>query len=132
MKILVVDDNPDILDALQQILEMDGYDVVATTDGRKVLHMMHAEHPDLLLLDIWLPGCDGKDLCRQIKQQESSCQFPVLLMSAHRDIQQMVAQASADGFIQKPFEMKTLLTTVAGTLKGSHPRGTGRTYLPLA
>ncbi len=119
MKILVVDDKPDILDVLQQILETDGYDVVTTTDGGKVLHMMHAELPDLLLLDIWLPGCDGKDLCRQIKQQEPPCQIPILLMSAHQDIQQMATQASADGFIQKPFEMETLLTTIATALKDS-------------
>ena len=117
MKILVADDMLDILDVLQQILEMDGYDVVATSDGAKVLHMMHAEQPDLLLLDIWLPGCDGRDLCKQIKQQETLWHIPVLLMSAHRDVQQRAAQVGADGSIQKPFEMSTLLTTIASALK---------------
>ncbi|GAC1347316.1 MAG: hypothetical protein NVSMB27_12470 [Ktedonobacteraceae bacterium] len=117
MKILVVDDKPDILDVLQQILEMEGYDVVAASDGAKVLHMMRTEQPDLLLLDIWLPGCDGRDLCRQIKQQESLCQIPVLLMSAHQNVQQMVAQAGADGSLQKPFQMSTLLTTISSALK---------------
>jgi DNA-binding response OmpR family regulator len=120
MKILVADDKPAILDVLQQILEMDGYDVVAASEGARVLHMMHAEQPDLLLLDIWLPGCDGRDLCRQIKQQEPLWHIPVLLMSAHRDVQQMVAQAGADGALQKPFQMSTLLTTIARALKDSH------------
>ncbi len=132
MKILVADDKPAILDVLQQMLEMEGYDVVTTTDGKEVLHMMRAEQPDLLLLDIWLPGCDGRDLCRQIKQQEPLWHIPVLLMSAHRDVQQMAAQAGADGSIQKPFQMSTLLSTIAGALKDSRARGTHRIYLPLA
>jgi len=117
MKILVVDDKPDILDVLQQILEMEGYDVVTASDGAKVLHLMHTEQPDLLLLDIWLPGCDGRDLCRQIKQQETLCETPVLLMSAHRDVQQIAAQANADGSIQKPFQMSMLLMAIASALE---------------
>jgi DNA-binding response OmpR family regulator len=117
MKILVVDDKPDILDALQMMLEMAGYDVVTTSDGEKVLYLMHTEHPDLLLLDVWLTGCDGRDLCRQIKGQEALCQVPVLLISAHPDVQQMAAQASADGFVRKPFQMSRLLMTIATALK---------------
>ncbi|HEY6542541.1 MAG TPA: response regulator [Ktedonobacteraceae bacterium] len=117
MKILVVDDKPDILDVLQQILEMEGYDVVTASDGAKVLPLMHTEQPDLLLLDIWLPGCDGREICRQIKQQEFLWHIPVLLMSAHRDVQQMVAQTSADGYLQKPFQISTLLTTIANALE---------------
>jgi DNA-binding response OmpR family regulator len=117
MNILVADDKPDILDALQMILEMAGYEVVTTSDGGEVLHLMHTEHPDLLLLDVWLPGYDGRDLCRQIKGQEALCQIPVLLISAHPDVQQMAAQASADGFVQKPFQMSRLLMTIATALK---------------
>ena len=120
MKILVVDDKPEILDVLQQMLAMDGYDVVAASDGANVLHLMHTEQPDLVLLDIWLPGCDGRELCRQIKQQEPLSPIPVLLMSAHRDVQQMAAQAGADGALQKPFQMSTLLTTIASALEDSH------------
>ena len=71
MKLLVADDTSALLDALQQILEMEDYDVVTASAGAKMLHMMHTEQPDLLLLDIWLPGRDGRDLCRQIKQQET-------------------------------------------------------------
>ncbi|HLZ63887.1 MAG TPA: response regulator [Ktedonosporobacter sp.] len=117
MKILVVDDKPDILDVLRLILEMEGYDVLTESSGAKVLPLMHAEQPDLLLLDVWLPGCDGRNLCRQIKQQESLRHIPVLLMSAHRDVQQMAAQAGAVGSLQKPFQMSTLLSTIASALE---------------
>jgi CheY-like chemotaxis protein len=117
MKILVVDDKPDILDVLQQILEMEGYVVVTTPDGKEVLHLIHTEQPDLLLLDVWLPGCDGREICRQIKQQETLRHIPVLLLSAHRDVQQIAAQANADGSIQKPFQMSTLLTAIANALE---------------
>ena len=112
MKILVADDQPAILDALQQILEWSGYDVVTTSDGQQVLPLIRTEHPDLLLLDVWLSGYDGRDICRQIKHEETLRHMPVLLLSAHGDVQQMVAQASADGFIQKPFQMRTLLKTI--------------------
>jgi len=117
MKVLVADDKPDILDVLQQILETEGYDVVTTTDGKEVLHLMHTEQPDLLLLDVWLPGCDGIEICRQIKQQEILWHIPVLLLSADRDVQQIAAQANADGSIQKPFQMSTLLTAIASALE---------------
>src|SRR5712692_6969874 len=117
MKILVADDKPAILEVLQQILEMEGYVVVTTTDGAKVLYLLHAEQPDLLLLDVWLPGCDGMEICRQIKQQETLWHIPVLLLSAHRDVQQRAAQANADGSIQKPFQMSTLLTAIASALE---------------
>jgi DNA-binding response OmpR family regulator len=117
MKILVVDDQLAILDALQQMLEWNGYDVITTADGKEVLPLIRAEQPDLLLLDVWLQGYDGREICLQIKQQETLRHMPVLLLSAHGDVQQMVAQASADGSIQKPFLMNTLLTTIASALK---------------
>ena len=117
MKILVADDKSAILDVLQQILEMEGYVVVTTTDGKEVLHLIHAEQPDLLLLDVWLPGCDGMEICRHIKQQETLWHIPVLLLSAHRDVQQIAAQANADGSIQKPFQMSTQLTAIASALE---------------
>jgi DNA-binding response OmpR family regulator len=117
MKILVADDTPAILDVLQQMLEMEGYDVVTTPDGQEVLRLLEAEQPDLLLLDIRLSGCDGRDLCRHIKQQETLCLIPILLMSAYQDMQQMGVQSGADGSLQKPFQMSTLLTTIASVLK---------------
>jgi DNA-binding response OmpR family regulator len=117
MKILVADDTPAILDVLRQMLEMEGYDVVTTPDGQEVLRLLDAEQPDLLLLDIRLSGCDGRDLCRHIKQQATLCQIPILLMSAYQDMQQMEAQSGADGSLQKPFQMSTLLATIASALK---------------
>jgi CheY-like chemotaxis protein len=87
--------------------------VVTTPDGKEVLHLMHVEQPDLLLLGVWLPGCDGREICRQIKQQETPCQIPVLLLSARQDVQQMVAQTSADG----PDQMSMLLTAIASALE---------------
>jgi len=117
MKILVIDDAPEILEVLQQMLALDGYDVVAESSGAKVLPLLDAQQPDLLLLDVWLPGYDGRDLCRQIKQQETLRHIPILLMSAHRDVQQIAAQTGADGSLQKPFQMSTLLTTIASALE---------------
>ncbi len=116
-RILVADDVPDIVDAVQMVLETDGYVVTTICDGTRVIPLMHEQAPDLLLLDIWMSGSDGREICQQIKQQEALCHIPVLLMSAHREAPDMAEQAGADGYILKPFTMNTLLATVATTLQ---------------
>src|ERR1700740_1935278 len=77
-KILLVDDAPAIVHAVSQILRVMGYEVI-TADGTEVMQMMTEQHPDLLLLDIWMSGCDGRDICRQIKGHAVLCLTPVLL-----------------------------------------------------
>jgi DNA-binding response OmpR family regulator len=111
-KILIADDTTAIVDALQLMLELAGYLVETTRNGMEVIPIMHKSHPDLVLTDVWLGGKDGRALCRQIKQQEALKQIPILLMSAHRDLQQMSEQAGADGYLPKPFTMKGLLSII--------------------
>ncbi len=116
-RILVADDVEAIADALQMILETAGYMVTVTCDGAQVIPLMQKQAPDLLLLDIWMSGRDGRDICQQIKQQETLHNIPLLLVSAHRNTPEIAQQTGADGYILKPFQMKTLLATVAAALK---------------
>lgn len=110
-KILVVDDDPAIVDVLTLMLEDEGYVVEATTSGRNV-QAMQDNYPDLLLLDIRLSGMDGRDICRYLKNHQSTENIPIILISASRDIERSAIMAGADDFLAKPFEMNDLLAKI--------------------
>ncbi len=109
--ILVADDDPAILDAIKMILELDGYTVLITQDGRAVSKLSQM-NPDLIILDIWMSGQDGRDICRHVKAYHSTRGIPIILMSAGRDVEVSAKEAGADDFMSKPFEMSKLLANV--------------------
>lgn len=110
-KILIADDDPGIVDAIEMMLEFEGYDVTSTPDGSEVLKLEN-DLPDLLLLDIWMSGEDGRDICRKLKSDKATAHLPVLMISASRDIKQSAMDAGADDFLAKPFEMNALLQKI--------------------
>ncbi|MBL4675199.1 MAG: response regulator [Mucilaginibacter sp.] len=112
-RIMIADDDPGIVDAIEMLLEFEGYEVSSTVDGSTVLDMRD-ELPDLLLLDIWMSGDDGRDICRKLKSIPSTKNIPVIMISASKDIEQSARDAGADDFIAKPFEMNTLLQKIEG------------------
>ena len=111
-KILVADDNPAILDALKIMLEEEGYAVETTVDGASALDMK-GPLPDLLLLDIWMSGVDGRDICKRLKGAAATKHIPVIMVSAAKDTEQIAKDSGADYFISKPFQMEDLLAIVA-------------------
>ena len=115
-KIMIADDDPGIVDAIEMLLEFEGYDVSSTVDGSTVLDMEH-ELPDLLLLDIWMSGEDGRDICRKLKQKLLTQNIPVIMISASRDIKESAMEAGADDFLAKPFEMNDLLRKIEDLIK---------------
>jgi DNA-binding response OmpR family regulator len=110
-KIMIADDDPGIVDAIEMLLEFEGYQVTSTVDGATVLDMKD-ELPDLLLLDIWMSGEDGRDICKKLKQIETTKNIPVIMISASRDIKESAMSAGADDFLAKPFEMNDLLDKI--------------------
>lgn len=110
-KIIVADDDPAILDAIRLMLEFEGYDVECYPNGNGLLNMAE-EMPDLLLLDIWMSGTDGRDLCQQLKQQDSTRDIPVIMISASHDIESSARAAGADDFLAKPFDINELLDKI--------------------
>ena len=110
-KIIVADDDPAILDAIRLMLEFEGYDVECFPNGNGLLDM-DKETADLLLLDIWMSGTDGRDLCQQLKQQESTRDIPVIMISASHDIENSALAAGADDFLAKPFDITELLDKI--------------------
>jgi DNA-binding response OmpR family regulator len=115
-RIMIADDDPGIVDAIEMLLEFEGYEVSSTVDGATVLDMREGL-PDLLLLDIWMSGDDGRDICRKLKSIPSTQNIPVIMISASRDIEQSAREAGADDFIAKPFEMNALLQKVESLLQ---------------
>ena len=111
-QILVADDNPAILDALKIMLEEEGYKVETTVDGATVKGLKEPL-PDLLLLDIWMSGIDGRDICKLLKSSAATKHIPVIMVSATKDIEQIAKDSGADDFISKPFQMEQLLAMVA-------------------
>ncbi len=111
-KILVADDNAAILDALKIMLEEEGYEVETTVDGSRAQNMKEPL-PDLLLLDIWMSGMDGRDVCIYLKSRPATRDIPIIMVSATKDIERIAKDSGADDFISKPFEMENLLAVVA-------------------
>lgn len=111
-KILIVDDDPDILEVTSMILEARGYEVSTSPDG----NIIEAVMPDLLLLDIWMAGKYGSDICLDLKSREETRGIKVILISANRDISEIAAGCGADGFISKPFRMKDIVDQVEKSL----------------
>ena len=107
-KILVADDDPGIVDAMQILLEDEGYEVITTMDGEKI-YELYEQKPDLVFLDIWMSGINGSTVCRKLKTDTATKDTPVIMFSANRDTEEIAVQCGADDFLSKPFEIKQLL-----------------------
>jgi CheY-like chemotaxis protein len=106
-KILIVDDNPGIVDALQLLLESKGYKVETSFDG-EILEDLPYDPPQLILLDLLLSGRDGKELCQILKQNSKTKDIPVIMMSAQPGAEREWEISGAEEFLSKPFEIKKL------------------------
>lgn len=110
-KIFIADDDEAIVDATSMMLEMAGYEVRHTLNGATVQTDVRNK-PDLVLLDVWMSGIDGRDICRQLKADPATLDIPVLMISAGRDIMASALESGADDFLAKPFDMDDLLEKV--------------------
>lgn len=111
IKILVADDDPAILDVFTLILEDAGYDVQTTVNGQTE-RMVQEFSPNLILLDIWMAGMDGRDICMSLKHHKLTKHIPIIMISANKDTKKIAIEAGADDFIAKPFEMDDVLAKV--------------------
>ena len=114
-KILIIDDEPDILAFLSAMFEDTGYAVVATEKGdyiERFITDIKDNLPNLILLDMLLSGSDGREIARRLKSQEETRHIPIIMTSAHPFAQQEARACGADDFLAKPFEMDELLDVV--------------------
>lgn len=112
-KILVVDDEPDILKSVKFILQKSGYEVLTAEDGEVGVKMAKQHSPDLILLDLRLPGKDGFEVCLELKSDEKFSHIPIILLTASAGIRQKeISECRHDSFILKPFQYSDLLKKV--------------------
>lgn len=117
-RILVVDDEFDIADAVRTILEDEGYEVEVTGSGKQALDALDRRKPDLLILDLMMPGLTGTDLLEIVRAKPSTSSLPVVLMSAVRP-SAGAPPGSWQAFLPKPFTLDALLKTVEAQLGSS-------------
>lgn len=119
--ILVVEDDRDILDALQLLLSTRGYSVSTATKADEMEACLEERIPDLLLLDIWVGGNDGRDVARRLKSEARTKDVPIILLSANLSTPQIAKEIKADDFVLKPFDVDHLLAVVERRLRKRGP-----------
>jgi len=116
MRILVIDDEPELLEMVQIILQSAGFDVITAADGATGLRLAYQKHPDLVLLDIMMPGMDGLEVCRRLRDLTD---VPIIFLTARSNIEDIVTAFSngADDYLTKPFHAAELLSRIRSALR---------------
>lgn len=125
MKILIVEDEPEIAQLIEQTLIRDGFDCAKAGDGLKALRVFEQQHPDLIILDLMLPGLDGLEVCTRIRQQ-SNLKDPYILMLTAKgeEIDRIIGLSTgADDYLVKPFSPRELTARVRALLRRSLRHG---------
>jgi len=122
MNILIAEDDPLTLDALATCMESDGFTTLRAADGHEAIKLWRSEKPDLLCLDIMMPGVDGYEVCRRVRESDRS--IPILFLSAKNQEIDIVAglDLGADDFIRKPFTRSEVMARVRAALRRSGSR----------
>ena len=114
--ILIVEDDESIMDVLKIILRRAGYETIGFQNGKAVMED-DFQVPNLFLLDKQLSGIDGLDICRHLKESGKTRNIPVIMISANPQIGPLSAEAGADGYIEKPFTIDLLLSTIKSNIQ---------------
>ncbi|MGH9031631.1 MAG: response regulator transcription factor [Acidimicrobiia bacterium] len=117
MRVLVVDDEPAVRQAVRRALSFDGYDVVLAAEGREALTILSSEPVDVIVLDVLMPQLDGLEVCRRLRAEGDDT--PVLLLTARSRVAERVAglDAGADDYLVKPFALQELLARIRALLR---------------
>ncbi|TAN44091.1 MAG: response regulator [Nitrospirae bacterium] len=119
-RILIVEDNPVNMELFMDILSAGGYECIHTVDGEEAIGIANREQPDLILLDIQLPGMDGITVGRILRSQENTKNMKIIALTAYamKGDKEMFLEKGFDGYISKPIKMKDFLGAVEDFLAG--------------
>jgi two-component system phosphate regulon response regulator PhoB len=117
--ILIVEDEKDIQELIRYNLSKEGYQVASADSGEEGLQAVQSLHPDLVILDLMLPGLDGLEVCRQMKKNLATADIPIIMLTAKGDESDIVAglEMGADDYVTKPFSLKVFVTRVLAVLR---------------
>jgi DNA-binding response OmpR family regulator len=120
-RILVADDDPSILRLLQLNFELEGFEVLTASDGEEALAKALSSSPDIVVLDVMMPGLDGWEVCRRLKEDETMRDVPVILLTAlgQEAERRHGLEIGAAEYLQKPFDPDRLVSVVKSTLAGA-------------
>ena len=118
-RILIIEDDRDILEALRIILEERDFEVLALDRAESIEGHIDDFKPDLILLDIWVSGSDGRDVAKWLKKNESTKTIPLVMVSANISTPSIAKEVKADDFVLKPFDIDHLVSVVEKRLKKS-------------
>ena len=123
-RILVIDDEPDLLELVRVNLEQNGYQVETAASGRAALETLQHVPPDLIILDLMLPDVSGLEICRQVRSDPSLRHLPIIMLTAKADeVDRVVGfELGADDYVTKPFSPRELSLRVAAVLRREEPR----------
>jgi two-component system, OmpR family, KDP operon response regulator KdpE len=129
-RVLIVEDDPNIVDLIRSNLAVRGFDTLVSTDGAKALSLLETEQPDMVLLDLMLPEADGFELCRQIRERSP---VAIIVVSARGGEQDKVTALNmgADDYMTKPFGIEELLARILATLRRTRPAEVAAEAAPL-
>jgi phosphate regulon transcriptional regulator PhoB len=118
-RVLVIDDEKDIVSLLRYHLEKSGFHCLEGMDGSTALRLVREYHPDLLILDLMLPGMDGLEICRQLRQDVATARLPILMLTAKaEEVDRVVGlEVGADDYVVKPFSPRELVARVRAILR---------------
>ena len=121
-RILIVDDEPEMLRGLEDNLQFEGYQTVTAGDGKKGLALALSEAPDLILLDVMMPGMSGWDLCRELRRR--GLDVPVIMLTARgEEVDRVLGlELGADDYVTKPFSLRELMARIRAVLRRPGPR----------
>src|SRR5579862_9892585 len=111
-RVLILDNDPDVLDVMKEALTYEGFEVMCVGEASDVIALVNDHNPDLLIIDYILHGINGGELCHQVKADKRTAELPVVLVSVYPRVLQSLGDYDCDDFIPKPFDLEDLVERI--------------------